>query len=215
MLLFQTALRSLRRFLGRNHCFCHAHIVVTVVCADGDQVFNLRSIGRSRNENVIVLPLRVRESADRLDVLPRACIERIFGMSDGREAILGVKGQMELLRAWLLLANDIFERSLERGDDGRCGVHFEALADLFAGERFSGSVRGRIGGDDLDLVAAVGNQRGIKTVRLVGHLFFEQPPDALAVSAQEERVGEVIAVVVVRRPADCDGGAIFDSLQGR
>ena len=76
---------------------------------------------------------------------------------------------------------------LERVNHRRRRIHLEALADLFAGERVAGRVRGRVGGDDLDLVAAVGNQRGVEAVGLVGDLVLEQPPDGFAVSAQIER----------------------------
>ena len=96
----------------------------------------------------------------------------------------------------------------------RRGVHLEAFAFFCAGQRVAGRVRGRVGGDNLYLVAAVGNQRGVEAVGLVGDLILEQTPDFFAVAAQVERIDQVVAVVVVRGPADGDGGAILDGLQG-
>ena len=42
----------------------------------------------------------------------------------------------------------------------------------------------------------------------------EQPPNRFAVAAQIERISQVVAVVIVRGPADGDGGAVLDGLQG-
>ena len=63
-------------------------------------------------------------------------------------------------------------------------------------------------------VAAVGNQRGVEAVGFVGDFVLEQAPDGFAVAAQIERVDQVVAVVIVRGPADGDGGAILGGLDG-
>ena len=75
-------------------------------------------------------------------------------------------------------------------------------------------MRRRVGGHYLDLVAAVGNLRRVKAVSLVGDLILEQPPYVLPVSAQIEGKGQVVAIVVVRRPAHSNRGAVFESHQG-
>ena len=90
----------------------------------------------------------------------------------------------------------------------------EAVADLFAGERIAGRVRRRVRGNHLDPVAAVGNQRGVEAVGLIGDFVLQQPPHGLAVAAQVEGIDQVIAIVIVRRPANGDGGAVFVGLEG-
>ena len=100
--------------------------------------------------------------------------------------------------------------AVESGDHWRRSVDFEAVADFVAGERVSGCVRGRVGSDHFDLVAAVGDLRRVKAEGLVGDLILEQSPDGLVVAAKVERVGQVVAVIVVGGPAGGDGGAVLD-----
>ena len=49
-------------------------------------------------------------------------------------------------------------------DNGRRGVDDELVADSIAGEGIAGIVRGRVAGDDLDAVGAVGKAGGVKGV---------------------------------------------------
>ena len=117
------------------------------------------------------------------------------------------------LGQWAAFAIDRLSDGFEIRNHRRRGVDLEAVADLFAGERVAGGVGGRVRGDDLEPVAAIGNQRGVEAVGLVGDLVLEQAPDCFAVAAQIEGVDEVIAIVVVRSPADGHSGAVFVGLQ--
>jgi len=59
-------------------------------------------------------------------------------------------------------------------------------------------MRGSVGGDDFDLVTAIGNLHGIEAVGFFCDFVFEQTPNGLTVTAKVERVDQFIAVVVVR-----------------
>ena len=52
-----------------------------------------------RDVKFVVLVLRIGELADRIDILPRACVERILGVRDGRGGIFGVEADEERLAA--------------------------------------------------------------------------------------------------------------------
>ena len=78
-----------------------------------------------------------------------------------------------------------------------------------------GAVRGRVGCDDLNAITAVGNECGVEAVGFVGDVVFEQVPIVFAVAAEIERVDEVVAVFIVRGPANGDGGAVFDGWKRR
>ena len=89
-------------------------------------------------------------------------------------------------------------------DDWRRRVDNKAVAGAVGGERLTGIVRRRIAGDDLDAVAAIGQQRGIKGVELLRDAVLEQPPVVVVVGAEVNGVDQIVAVVVVRGPADRD-----------
>ena len=107
------------------------------------------------------------------------------------------------------------EFCFKAADCRRSGIDLEPLAFFFGGERFGGSVRGRVGGDKLDAITAVGDECGVEAVSLFGELVLEQTPALFAVTLQVEGELEVVAVVVVRGPADGAGGAIFQGREWR
>src|SRR6266568_3540709 len=109
---------------------------MAVVRADGEQVFaGLAVEGRGGNADLVMLPLGIRQAADGLDILPRASVERVLRVGDGRSDVLG---------------------GFEVGDNGWRGVHLEAVALLESDEGFAGTVRRAIGRNDLHLVPAIG-----------------------------------------------------------
>ena len=71
-------------------------------------------------------------------------------------------------------------------------------------------MRRRVGRNDFDAIAAVGDERGVEAVGLVGDVVFKQVPIVFAVAAEIERIDEVVAVFIVGGPANGNGGAVFD-----
>ncbi len=171
-------------------------------------VFALDGLGRDLE--IVVFALGIGELANGVDVLPGAGVECVLGVSDGRCRILCVEGYVNGRWAGRLCAFCQRLFSMQIADDRRCGVDFEALAFLGAGESFSGVVGGRIGRNDFDSVSAVGNKRGVEAVGFVGDSVFQQMPIMFTVAAEVKRVDKVVAVVVMSRPANCDGGAVLD-----
>src|ERR1039457_65919 len=159
--------------LGGDHRLGHTHVVVPVVDADGDQVLGEFASGRvERDAQLIVFAPGVGELADRFDELPRSRVERVFGVSDGRKRILGVEGHPKRLRAGRVRAIGFSFNRLQSADHRRRGVYLEPLALLCAGEGIGGGMRGGGGGPGPDLIAAIGNQRCVETVGLVGDAVF-------------------------------------------
>jgi hypothetical protein len=54
---------------------------------------------------------------------------------------------------------------------------------FLGGERVGGGVRGSIGGDELDAIAAVGDEGGVEAVGLLSEVVFEKTPALFAVAA--------------------------------
>src|SRR5439155_22794847 len=70
-------------------------------------------------------------------------------------------------------------------------------------------MRGSIGCDHPDQIAAIGQQRGIEAESFFGDFVVaEWLPIIFFVTAIKERVGELVVVVVMRLPADFDRTAI-------
>ena len=87
-------------------------------------------------------------------------------------------------------------------DAWRGGIHLEARAFALAGERVFSRVRSGVGGHHFNHVAAIRQQARIEAVRFIGDLIAGQRlPIALAITAIEERVGQLVAVIVMRVPA--------------
>src|SRR5207248_10690841 len=59
-------------------------------------------------------------------------------------------------------------------DLGRSGVNFETSAFLVAGKSVPGGMRGRVGSDYFDGVAAIRKQPGVEGVKLVGDPVFQK-----------------------------------------
>src|SRR5580765_1887884 len=117
-------------------------------------------------------------------------------MFDRRESVFGTEADMNL--SALQIGRKIF--NTRRG-----GVDFKAAALARSGECVARRVRWRIGRDDFNRVSAVGQEAGIKGVRLVADVILQQQPATLSVTAIVDGVHELIVVVVVRAPLYADG----------
>ena len=113
-------------------------------------------------------------------------------MSDGRGCVVSVECNLEGPGTSLPCACRRLDGGFDVRDHGRRGVYLETLADLLAGEGAPGGVRGSIGGNNLDVVSAVGNLHGVEAIGLLGDLVLEQTPDGFAIAMNVERVDQII-----------------------
>src|ERR1017187_1204977 len=192
-------------FLGGNHSPGYAQVVVPIVGAHSDDGF--ADFARSYvqcDAKRIVFGSGVGDLSPRLDVHPWSCVQRVLGVSDGRECILCVERHLELLGAMSAITIGGFGCCLEVENYRRRCVNLETIAYLLAGKRVGGSVGGSVGSHDFDLVSTVGNQGCVKAVGLVCDLVLEQAPHGFAIATQIEGVDEVVAIFVMGCPAHGD-----------
>ena len=132
-----------------------------------------------RRRKVVVLLQANRRACRPVRCTARAGIDRIFRVGDRRSGICRRRGYMNFVA---------FEMRGQPSDHWRRGVDDKAVADAVGGERLAGIMRRRIAGDDLDPVAAVGQQRGVEGVELFGDIVFEQPPVGVVVGTKVDGV---------------------------
>ena len=124
---------------------------------------------RQTEAEAVVLVLRVGKLVHRINGLPcPASIEysaREMGEAASSASKLTINATEQdhsvtrgFLGGWL---------SLDCRDDGRRRINHESVAYFFACQRIGRRVRRRIGCDDFDAVAAVGNHGGVKAVGLI------------------------------------------------
>src|SRR6185437_5628848 len=98
---------------------------------------------------VVMLFLRVRDTSHRLEVSPRSRIDRVFRISNRRYRVLRLERRMNLARTQ-------GRRELPR--HWRRRIDYEGIAFSLPGQRVGIGVVGRVAGDYLQFIAAIGQQ---------------------------------------------------------
>src|ERR1700733_14661204 len=71
-----------------------------------------------------------------------------------------------------------------------------------------------VAGNHTDAITAIGNPDGIERIETLGHARPEQAPILLTVSANIDIEDKVVTIIIVRRPARRDRGAVPHCSQG-
>src|ERR1700722_20822290 len=106
------------------------------------------------------------------------------------------------------------ESALECGDHGRGGIDDEMVALPLARQSITENMRGGIARDHADAIAAIGNPDGIEGIEALGYARPEQAPVLLVIPADIHVEDQVVAVVVMRRPAHRHCGPVPDRGEG-
>src|ERR1700678_677679 len=75
-------------------------------------------------------------------------------------------------------------------------------------------MRGGIAGNDPDAITAIGNPDGIEGIEMLGYALPEEAPVLLSVPANVDVKDQVVAIVVMRRPAHRHRGPVPHRGQG-
>src|SRR5690242_17150335 len=94
---FERSLLMDSTLLTLEYGLCRAHVVELVIDAHDHHMFRGRIFRCfQRNFEIVILAHRIRELADRLDVLPVSSVNRVLRAFDRRKSIVRTESDMNL-----------------------------------------------------------------------------------------------------------------------